>query len=168
MSGALIVIWLLAAMFAVLAIFRADGSLVQGLAAAADQLVRVLPRVLMALTAAGFISKLIPGELVGQWLGPGSGRWGILIAAFAGLFVPSGPVVSFSLAAILAQSGAAPPQVVAFITSWCIFAVHRITIYEVPMLGWRFLAIRLLSSFLLPLVAGFMAGGLALAFGDPW
>lgn len=158
MSGALLIIWLLAISLAGYAALRKDGSLSEGLVRGADQLIRVLPRVLMALTAAGFIAKLIPGEIVGAWLGPDSGARGIAIAAFAGLLVPSGPIVSFSLAAVLATSGAAPPQLIAFITSWSIFAIHRITIYEIPMLGWRFLAVRLGASFLLPLLAGASAG----------
>lgn len=162
MSGAFLAIWLLAIALAGYAAFRRDGSLGDGLVRGADQLIRVLPRVLMALTAAGFIAKLIPGEIVGHWLGPESGVRGIAIAACAGLLVPSGPVVSFSLAAVLATSGAAPPQLIAFITSWSIFAIHRVTIYELPMLGWRFLAVRLGASFVLPLLAGFGAAALAL------
>lgn len=169
MSGSLLFIWLLALVLGGLAYLRRDGSHLEGLARGADQLIRALPRVMMALVAAGFIARLIPGEIVGAWIGPGSGARGILIAAFAGLFVPAGPVIAFSLGAILAHAGAAPPQLVAFITSWCVFALHRITIYELPMLGWRFLALRLSASALLPLLAGFMAGGVAIAAGRaPW
>lgn len=165
MSGALLIIWLLALSLAGYATFRKDGSLSEGLVRGADQLIRVLPRVLMALTAAGFIAKLIPSEIVGAWLGADSGASGIVVAAFAGLLVPSGPIVSFSLAAVLATSGAAPPQLIAFITSWSIFAIHRVTIYEIPMLGWRFLVVRLGASFLLPLLAGASAGIVLLAAG---
>jgi uncharacterized membrane protein YraQ (UPF0718 family) len=157
MSGSLLTIWLLALVLAGLALYRGGGGLGEGLLAGADQLVRVMPRVLMALTAAGFIAKLIPGEFIGAWLGPDSGFRGIAIAALAGLFVPAGPVVSFSLAAVLAQAGAATPQLVAFLTAWSVFAMHRITIYEAPMLGLRFLAVRLSASFTLPLVAGLTA-----------
>ncbi len=162
MSGSLLSIWLLALGMAGFALFRGGGKLGEGLLASADQLVRVMPRVLMALTAAGFIAKLIPGEFIGVWLGPDSGLRGIAIAALAGLFVPAGPVVAFSLAAVLAHAGAAPPQLVAFLTAWSVFAMHRIAIYEAPMLGLRFLAVRLSASFILPLVAGLAAAAVLL------
>ena len=165
MSGALLFIWLLALGLGVLAHRRGDGSHLEGLTYGADQLVRVLPRIVMALLASGFIAKLIPSAIVGTWIGSDSGARGILVAACAGLLVPAGPVVAFSLGAILAQAGAAPPQLVAFITSWCIFAIHRVTIFELPMLGWRFLALRLTASALLPVVAGILAGGLHLVVG---
>ena len=167
MSGSLLTIWLLAVVLAGLALFRGEGRLGEGLLAGADQLVRVMPRVLMALTAAGFIAKLIPGEVIGAWLGPASGFRGIAIAALAGLFVPAGPVVAFSLAAVLAQAGAASPQLVAFLTAWSVFAMHRITIYEAPMLGLRFLAVRLSASFILPLVAGLAAAAAILVAAIP-
>ncbi len=167
MSGSLLTIWLLAVALAGFALFRGEGRLGEGLLAGAEQLVRVMPRVLMALTAAGFIAKLIPGEIIGAWLGPASGIRGIAVATLAGLFVPAGPVVSISLAAVLAQAGAAPPQLVAFLTSWSVFAIHRITIYEAPMLGFRFLAVRLLASFTLPLVAGLTAGAVLLVAAIP-
>lgn len=167
MSGSLLTIWVLALVLAGLALFRGGGKLGEGLLAGADQLVRVMPRVLMALTAAGFIAKLIPGEFIGAWLGPDSGFGGIVIAAAAGLFVPAGPVVAFSLAAVLAHAGAAPPQLVTFLTAWSVFAMHRVTIYEVPMLGLRFLAVRLSASFILPLVAGLAAGTVLFAEINP-
>lgn len=163
MSGALVFVWLLAAVLAGAAISRRDGSLRAGLAYGADQLVRLLPRLVVALTAAGFIAQLIPGDAVGRWLGSGSGVLGIAVAAFAGALIPAGPVVTFSLAAVLVHAGAATPQMVAFITSWSVFALHRITIYEIPMLGWRFLAVRAMSVLPLPLIAGFAAGAVLLA-----
>ncbi len=162
MSASLVFIWLLAAALAGTAASRRDGSLRDGIAYGADQLVRLLPRLVVALAAAGFIAQLIPGGAVGRWLGADSGALGIAIAAFAGVLIPSGPVVTFSLAAVLFHAGAGTPQMVAFITSWSVFALHRITIYELPMLGWRFLVVRGLSVLLLPLIAGFAAGAVLL------
>lgn len=66
---------------------------------------------------------------------------------------PAGPVVTFSLAAALIHAGAATPQMVAFIASWSVFDLHRVTVYEIPMLGWRFLLVRTLSVVLLSLIA---------------
>jgi hypothetical protein len=35
-----------------------------------------------------------------------------------------------------------------------VFAIHRIIIYEIPLMGLRFSTIRLVSSLPLPLIAG--------------
>ncbi|MGH6946603.1 MAG: hypothetical protein ACREDZ_04690 [Kiloniellales bacterium] len=166
MSPALVLLWLLAGGLVFLVWRRADGSDREAALKAADQLFRILPRVLMAAFAAGFLARLLPNEIVAQWIGPDSGPWGIAIAALGGLFVPAGPVVAFSLAAILAKAGAASPQLVAFITAWTIFAIHRVAGYELPMLGWRFLALRLASSVVLPVIAGLTAALLLLAAGQ--
>lgn len=166
MSPALALLWLLAGGLAFLAWRRSDGSDREAALRAADQLFRILPRVLMAAFAAGFLARLLPNEVVAQWIGPDSGPWGIAVAALGGLFVPAGPVVAFSLAAILAKAGAAPPQLVAFVTSWTVFAIHRVVTYELPMLGWRFLALRLTSSVVLPVTAGLTAAVLLLAAGQ--
>ena len=62
--------------------------------------------------------------------------------------------VAFTTAATLAGSGAAPAAMVAFITAWCIFAIHRILIYETHLAGPRFLMIRCVVAAPIPFIAG--------------
>ena len=123
-------------------------------------------RIPFALIAASCLAELIPDQVVANLIGRESGAVGIVIAATAGGLMPGGPMVSFPLVLILAGVGAGPAQLVALITGWSVFALHRVISYESPMLGWRFVAVRLLASWMLPLIAGFTAAAALTVTGD--
>ncbi len=159
----------MAAIAAVLAIFAARrGVLRDSLTMSLERFFEVLPRVALALFAAGFVGHLIPSEPVGHLIGAGSGFVGIALAALVGGFIPSGPMVSFPVVVIFVQAGAGFPQVVAFVTAWSVIGFHRVLIYEIPLMGWRFSAIRLASSVVLPLVAGLLAATLQAIYPLKW
>jgi uncharacterized membrane protein YraQ (UPF0718 family) len=122
-----------------------------------EQFGMLVPRMLCALVAAGFIAKLIPQQTIASFLGEDAGLLALPIAAAVGLMVPAGPVIIFAIAAVFAKSGASTPALITFVTSWSIFAAHRILIYELPMLGPSFLRLRVLSAMAVPLLAGLMA-----------
>ncbi|WP_299757632.1 hypothetical protein [uncultured Boseongicola sp.] len=134
-----------------------------------EQFAMLVPRMLVALIAAGFIAKLIPKEAIAGLLGEDAGLLALPVAVAAGLIVPAGPVIAFAIAAVFAKSGASVPALVAFVTSWSIFAAHRIFIYEVPLLGTSFLRMRLLSAMAVPFMAGVLAmlAGMISTFGQP-
>lgn len=121
--------------------------------AAAEQLLVILPKVCFALLAAGFIAKLMPAELIKDKIGPDSGIAGVLIATIAGGLLPSGPIISFPIIVVLRQAGAGLPQIIAFLTAWSVFALHRVLAWEVTLLGWQFALVRMASSIVLPFVA---------------
>jgi uncharacterized membrane protein YraQ (UPF0718 family) len=121
-----------------------------------------MPRIALALMAAGFIGVLVPSEPVARHIGPDSGLLGILIASVVGGFVPGGPILSFPLVVVLYKAGAGIPQLIAFLTAWSVFAFHRVAIYEVNLMGWRFSAVRLISSVVLPPLAGLLAMALSM------
>ena len=158
MSVAALVLWGLVGVFGALAWSRAGDLHVRGCKIAYRHFIQIFPRVVLALMTAGFLSQIVPQELVAGWLGAGSGFRGILIASLVGGVVPGGPVVSFPIAVILLKSGAGTPQLVAFLTAWSVFALHRVLAYELPLVGWRFSLVRFVSSLPLPLVTGFLAG----------
>lgn len=79
------------------------------------------------------------------------------MAAAAGILIPAGPVIAFAIAAVFAKAGASTAALITFITSWSIFAPHRILIYELPLLGVSFFKMRVLSVLIIPLVAGVLA-----------
>ena len=144
----------------VLAVFaaRKPGRLHRTAAAlAADQFVRIMPRIAFALLVAGFLGKLVPGEFVGSTIGKESGATGILIASLAGGFTPGGPMIAFPTVVVLSEAGAGVPQLVAFLTAWSVFAFHRVLVYESTLMGWRFSLTRLFSSLTLPPLAGLAA-----------
>lgn len=131
---------------------------------AAGRALKTLPRIVVAVLTAGFAGQLIPGGVVADHIGADSGLAGVLIAILVGGFIPGGPIISFPLAVVLYEAGAGLVQLVALLTAWSVFAMHRVVIYELPMMGWRFSVARLLSSLPLPLIAAGIAALLVRAF----
>lgn len=119
-----------------------------------EQFAVLVPRMFCALIAAGFCAKLLPAEWISTLLGDGSGLTGLIVAFIAGLLVPAGPVICFSIAAVFAKAGATPEAVITFITSWSLFGAHRLFIYELPLLGFAFARMRMLAASPVPLLAG--------------
>jgi uncharacterized membrane protein YraQ (UPF0718 family) len=161
MIGGALVLWLLAIALALWALRRSTANARLAIATAAQRFLEIMPRIALALMAAGFIGVLMPGEPVARYIGPESGLSGVLIASVAGGFVPGGPILSFPLVVVLYKAGAGLPQLIAFLTAWSVFAFHRILIYEVNLMGWRFTAVRLISSIVLPPLAGVLAMALS-------
>jgi len=147
-------IYVLLIVLGMAALYRGQGSFRQGLIRGMEQVIKLVPRMLCALIAAGFLAKLIPTETISAYLGAEAGFIAIVIGAVSGMIIPAGPVISLSIAAVLAREGASVPALVAFITSWSVFALHRIIIFEIPLLGTSFMRLRLLSVLILPLLAG--------------
>lgn len=136
---------------------RRDATFRSGVRRALQQSLILLPRMIFALVAAGFIVRLIPTEIIVSYLGAEAGIKGILIGSLTGLIVPSGPAVAFAIAASFALEGASVPALVAFLTGWSVFAAHRVIIFELPLLGAHFLRLRMLSVIPLPIIAGTIA-----------
>ncbi len=147
----------LAIVLAILAYRKSPALLRSSMNTAGKRFVEIIPRVSCAILAAGFVGKLLPAETVGHQIGPDSGFYGIALASFAGGITPAGPIVSFPIIVVLMKAGAGFPQVVAFLTAWSVFALHRVLTYEIPMMGWRFSAARLASSAPLPFLAAYLA-----------
>jgi uncharacterized membrane protein YraQ (UPF0718 family) len=136
---------------------RRGGRVAGPLRAGLRQALALLPRLVLALLAAGFVERLLPvGEIAGL-IGAASGFTGIVIAALAGSFVPAGPMISFPLLLILAGNGAGTAQLIAFLCGWATLALHRVFAFEIPLLGLRFAALRLLVSLPVPILAGLAA-----------
>jgi uncharacterized membrane protein YraQ (UPF0718 family) len=140
-----------------IAVARRDDSFRDGLLRALEQAVLIVPRLIFALIAASFIVKLIPTELIVEYLGAEADIKGIVIGSLAGLVVPAGPAVAFAVAASFALEGASVPALVSFLTAWSVFSAHRIFIFELPLLGAPFVRLRLLSVIPLPFIAGAIA-----------
>lgn len=122
-----------------------------------QSLVRMLPMFAVALPMAAFLAELIPADAAVGWIGPDSGFPGIVVASAAGGLMPGGPFVTFPMVLAFAKAGAGVPQMAALITGWSIFALHRIVTWEYPVLGWRFVALRLLAALPLPVLSGLLA-----------
>jgi len=151
-------IWLVALVLGFVAYFRGGRLHIQGLKVTWGYAVDVFPQITMAFLIAGFFSVIVPADLVAAWLGKESGIKGILVASLVGGFIPGGPIISFPIVVVLFKAGAEIPALIAFLTAWSLFAFHRVLGYEIPLVGFRFASVRLLSSLLLPPLAGILAG----------
>lgn len=149
MGTAAIVLWAVA--------HRRDPSLAHaGMLKGANLLVQIIPLLIFAMVVAGMVQVLIPEQGVARWVGAESGWRGLLIGTVAGGLTPGGPFIAMPLAAGLIRAGAGVGTMVSFLTAWSLLAVHRLPI-EIGIMGWRFTAVRLASTFLLPPVAGWIA-----------
>jgi uncharacterized membrane protein YraQ (UPF0718 family) len=160
LNSATLLLWGLALLLAFIALLRGRTVALAGLTSALERIVSIGPRVIVALLMAGFVAKLLPSEPIADLIGADSGFKGVLIASVSGGFVPAGPIISFPIAVVLYKAGAGIPQLIAFLTAWSVFAFHRVMIYESTLMGWRFSAIRLASSLILPPLSGLTAMGL--------
>jgi uncharacterized membrane protein YraQ (UPF0718 family) len=116
----------------------------------------ILPRMIPALLVAGLVQVLVPQEVVSRHFGRESGLKAILIASFAGMLTPGGPMVSVPFMVALANSGAAMAPLVAYMTAWSLFGMQRIISWEAPLMGWRFVFVRVVPSLAFPVVAGLL------------
>ena len=130
-----------------------------------DEGVRLAIRLPFSLIAASCLAELIPDRMIVAMLGPDTGLTGITLASLFGGLLPGGPIVSFPIAIMLAREGAGGAQVIALITGWSVYAFHRVIAYEIPIMGPRFVALRMIASSFVPVAAGLLAGALAAALG---
>ena len=140
----------------VAAYLRGGGEHIAGLKSTGTMLVQIMPLLVLAFVVAGMIQVLIPREVVARWVGAQSGLRGILLGSVAGGLAPGGPYVSLPVAAGLLRAGASAGTMVAFLTGWSLWAIHRLPM-EVGILGWKLTLIRVLSTFFFPPIAGLIA-----------
>ncbi len=140
---------------AAIAWFRGGSELLLGgLGSGGSLLQRFAALLVVAFLVAGLAEKLIPHDWISSALGEDSGMRGLLIAVAAGMVTPSGPFISFPVAATLLKSGASTAAVVTYVTAWMLLAIHRFFIWEVPFLGMQTAVVRWLVCLALPLLAG--------------
>lgn len=159
-----VIIWSITFLMGMIAYFRHDQSCRNGLSLAWKQTRATTPKMILAFLVSGFFSQIIPTELVAQWLGKDAGLTGIAIGSLLGGLTPGGPIICFPVVYILFKTGAAVPALISFLTAWSVFAFHRVLAYELPLMGIRFVRIRLLACLILPPLAGLMAAAITGAF----
>ena len=111
----------------------------------------------ISFLAAGLAAVVLPEEWVRRSFGADSGFGGIVMATGVGMVTPAGPFVAIPIAAVMIRNGAAAGPVVAFVSGWSLLALHRFIAWEIPMLGFRFAALRYGACLVLPLLAGLIA-----------
>jgi hypothetical protein len=125
--------------------------------------INIVPRIALGVIGSGYIAAVIPPEVITGWLGPDSGWFGVLTAVIAGAATPGGPVVGFSIGAVALKVGGGPPQVIAYVVAWALFAFQRMILWEIPFMPARFVWFRAAVSVPFP----FLAAAIAMAIGKP-
>jgi len=124
--------------------------------------INIVPRIALGVIGSGYIAAVIPPEVITGWLGPDSGWLGVLTAVIAGAATPGGPVVGFSIGAVALKVGGGPPQVVAYVVAWALFAFQRMILWEIPFMPARFVWFRAAVSVPFP----FLAAAIAMVIGN--
>lgn len=117
----------------------------------------IMPRVGAAVLIAAFLQLLIPREVVSRLIGDQAGIKSVFIATIAGALTPGGPLTSFPIVVALYVSGANRGALVAYISAWAMIGFQRILVWELPLMGEEFTAIRVGASVLLPIICGTVA-----------
>ncbi len=151
-----IIMGVLAVILLTVGYLKGEGQHIIGFNTALKMLIDVLPLLFLAFTVAGMVQILIPKEVLSKWVGTESGLRGIIVGTIAGGLAPGGPYVNLPVAATLLKSGASIGTTVAFLTGWSLWAFSRLPM-EVGIMGWRFVLIRLASTFFFPPIAGLIA-----------
>ena len=125
--------------------------------------INIVPRIALGVIGSGFIAAIIPSEVIVGGLGPDTGWLGVATAVVAGAATPGGPVVGFSIGAVALTSGGGPPQVVAYVVAWALFAFQRVILWEIPFMPARFVWFRCAVSVPFP----FLAAAIVMVIGKP-
>lgn len=123
----------------------------------------IAPLIVIGLFLGGLVKGLTRPEQIAPWLGAQSGWFGLGLASLLGAVTPGGPFAAFPIVYALFAAGADIGAVVAFLTGWALLALHRVIIWELPLVGAEFVGLRLLVSLPLPILAGVLARKLATA-----
>jgi uncharacterized membrane protein YraQ (UPF0718 family) len=132
------------------------GKHVEGLTAAWNIFLPIIPLLFFAFIVAGMVQVLIPKEWAAKWLGEESGWKGIMLGCLAGGITPGGPFIQYPIIAALWHRGVGVGVLVAYVTAWSLWAVNRLPL-EWAILGPKFMVARLASTILFPPLAGYIA-----------
>ncbi|MEQ8349644.1 MAG: hypothetical protein RIB84_17150 [Sneathiellaceae bacterium] len=150
-----------------LLLWRRDGlpAIEAGIDASLSLVLAVAPVILGAMVVAGYAKALLPRALIARWLGAESGLKGLLLAMAVGMVTPGGPFASFALVVGLAGTGADIGACITYLTAWSVIGLHRLIMWEVPLLGVDLALLRFGACLILPLIAGIAARILVRRFG---
>lgn len=152
-----IFLWLAVSVLAFITAMRGRSLFNEATRAGVMEFILLLPRIGVGVVGSGFVAEALPNEWIAPWIGPQSGFVGVVIATLGGALTPGGPVVGFSIGAAALKSGAGAPQVIAYSTAWALYAIHRLMIWEVPMMPARVVWLRAAVSLPLPFLAAILA-----------
>lgn len=138
------------------AALKGDGTFQLGLKKSLFGGGKFLPVLLLAFLIMGFTEALLPQQFIREWLTDSAGWRGIVIAWVAGALTPAGSLVGLPLAASLFKAGVGIGVLITYLTSVALLSTIRIPL-ELGIYGPKLTLLRVLSSILLPPLAGLFA-----------
>ena len=146
------------------AIVKSPDAAIGAITTALELFLTIVPLIAIGLFLGGLVKEIADPEKVAPILGARSGLRGLVIASAIGALTPGGPFAAFPIVYAIFVAGADVGAVVAFLTGWSLIALHRVVVWELPLLGPDFVALRVAVSLPLPIVAGLIARGLSRNF----
>jgi uncharacterized membrane protein YraQ (UPF0718 family) len=163
MKAAAVVMLILVLVLGGLAYARGGTALLgEGLRAGGKGLAQLFPVLVVMMLLTGFVEVLLPRDVVARWLSDASGPRGLGVAWLAGVLTPGGGPVGLPIAATLMRQGAGWGVLVTYLTSMSLLSFVRIPL-ELGIYGPRLTVMRVVSSLVLPLLAGVTAQAIARA-----
>ena len=114
----------------------------------------LLPKILAGVFLAVAIPLLLGRDRIAAAIGRESGLRGLALAALAGIALPGGPAVTFTLGAGVLAAGADLGAITAFVTGWALFGLNRTLIWELSFLPYELVGLRVLLSLPFPILCG--------------
>ncbi len=114
----------------------------------------MMPKMLAGCLIGGFVTLLLPRELVARLVGAELGLVGLLIASATAAVLPGGPFTIYPVAGAFLGIGADAGTAIAFITSWMLLGYNRALVWELPFFGPDFVLWRIVVCLPLPILAG--------------
>jgi uncharacterized membrane protein YraQ (UPF0718 family) len=114
----------------------------------------MLPKMLAGCLIGGFVTLLLPREMVARLVGAESGLMGLFIATATGAVLPGGPFTIYPVAGAFLGIGADAGTAIAFLTSWMLLGYNRALVWEMPFFGPDFVLWRIVVCLPLPILAG--------------
>ena len=109
-----------------------------------------------AFLLSSLLVMILPKELIAEWIGRGSGLKGVTIATLVGMITPGGPSLIYPILMVLYKAGASIGPIIAYLTSWALMSLVRVTVWEIPFLGPAFAVVRLVISLIVPIILGLL------------
>src|SRR3989338_674762 len=110
--------------------------------------------IVSAFLISSLLVLVLPKEQIAAWLGKESGLRGIVLGTALGALTPGGPFLSFPILVSFWKAGASIGTVIAYLSAWSLFRIHRVLVWELPFFGPKFVLMRIALSLAVPVVLG--------------
>ncbi len=112
--------------------------------------------IIAAFLISSMMILILPKDQIASWLGKESGWKGIFVGTGLGAITPGGPFLTFPILVAFWKAGTGVGPIIAYLTAWSLLGLHRIFVWEMPFLGWKFVLLRVGISVLVPIILGFV------------